>query len=191
MKFSNPLPLWEARQLCPKLTVNDCVKWNRRSTLESLGSLKMILTLSGSSGCGSGGRHSDFRSFSSCSVCNVKREQEQWACTGLPSQHGWRPCKPQAGQATPVRQENPTTGTAPTHHEHPGEHSSLSSTQFALTCRRLSSASFCCCTSSSFFFFLSRSSFFLRSFSWSARKDARYASSCCCLRTWVWFLSSL
>lgn len=47
----------------------------------------MILTLSGSSGCGSGGRHSDLRSFSSCSVCNVKREQEQWACTGLRLQH--------------------------------------------------------------------------------------------------------
>lgn len=77
-----PLLLWEAHQLCPKLTVNDCVKWNRRSTLESLGSLKMILTLSGSSGCGSGGRHSDFRSFSSCSVCKVK-EQEQGACAEL------------------------------------------------------------------------------------------------------------
>lgn len=41
----------------------------------------MILTLSGSSGCGSGGRHSDFRSFSSCSVCKARREQEQWAGT--------------------------------------------------------------------------------------------------------------
>lgn len=84
---SEPNPQWEASQLYPKLTVNDCVKWNRRSTLESLGSLKMIFTLSGSSGCGSGGRHSDFRSFSSCSVCKVwsKEEgaKEQWVCTEL------------------------------------------------------------------------------------------------------------
>lgn len=48
------------------LTVRDCEKWNRLSTLESLGNLKMILTLSGSSGDGSGGRHSNFLSFSSC-----------------------------------------------------------------------------------------------------------------------------
>lgn len=87
-----------------------------------------------------------------------------------------RTLQPQARQAIPTA----------------GEASHSIATGFsALTCRRLSSASFCCCTSSSFFFFLSLSSFFLRSFSWSARKDARYASSCCCLRTWVWFLSSL
>lgn len=51
------------------LTVRDCEKWNRLSTRESLGNLKMILTLSGSSGEGSGGRHSSFLSFSSCKFC--------------------------------------------------------------------------------------------------------------------------
>lgn len=71
----------------------------------------MILTLSGSSGCGSGGRHSDFRSFSSCSVCKARREQEQWPCTELtfvpvpaaqllPEPR--RMLKPQARQAIPT-----------------------------------------------------------------------------------------
>lgn len=50
------------------LTVRDCPKRNRLSTRVSLGILNTILTLSGSSTGGSGGRHSDFLSFSSSSV---------------------------------------------------------------------------------------------------------------------------
>lgn len=50
------------------LTVRDWPNRNRLSTLVSFGSLNTILTLSGSSAGGSGGRHSDFLSFSSSSV---------------------------------------------------------------------------------------------------------------------------
>lgn len=57
------------------LTVRDCEKWNRLSTRESLGNLKMILTLSGSSGEGSGGRHSNFLSFSSCKFCRDTKQR--------------------------------------------------------------------------------------------------------------------
>lgn len=54
-------------------------------------------------------------------------------------------------------------------------------------CRSNSSASssFCCCSARS------RSNCFCRSFSWSARSDCSYASSCCCLRSCTIFRSNL
>lgn len=54
------------------LTVRDCPKRNRLSTRVSLGILNTILTLSGSLAEGSGGRHSDFLSFSSSRVWGYK-----------------------------------------------------------------------------------------------------------------------
>lgn len=168
------------------LTVSDCVKWNRLSTRESLGSLKMILTLSGSSGCGSGGRHSDLRSFSSFSVCKARWERGVTGSRSWPGyQHGRRhvpaglPPEAQEKAGGPNRPKNSkrsrksTVGSAwGTDQDGEMPKWNVSKTRGAaalqgpsLTCRRLSSASFCCCTSSSFFFFLSRSSFFLRSFS--------------------------
>lgn len=66
------------------LTVRDCPKRNRLSTRVSLGSLNTILTLSGSSEGGSGGRHSDFLSFSSSSVWSntttksVTKRTDKW-----------------------------------------------------------------------------------------------------------------
>lgn len=65
------------------LTVRDWPNRNRLSTRVSLGSLNTILTLSGSSAGGSGGRHSDFLSFSSSSVwksdnINQKLRMQTW-----------------------------------------------------------------------------------------------------------------
>lgn len=114
------------------ITVKDCVKWNRRSTLESLGSLKMILTLSGSSGCGSGGRHSDFRSFSSCSVCKGESRgsgEREPASVLVPGAQLLREAlRTQALSETSSSETSPTAGTAPAQREHPTGHSSLSST---------------------------------------------------------------
>lgn len=60
--------MYDARGVCV-FTVRDWEKRKRRFTRVSLGSLNMISRQSGSSCGGSGGRHSDLRSFSSASVC--------------------------------------------------------------------------------------------------------------------------
>lgn len=61
------------------LTDRDCVKRNLRSTLVSFGILKIIFKLSGWSGCGSAGRHSDLRSFSSCRFWKTcHRDSRNW-----------------------------------------------------------------------------------------------------------------
>lgn len=61
------------------LTDRDCVKRNLRSTLVSFGILKIIFKLSGWSDCGSAGRHSDLRSFSSCRFWKrCHRDSRNW-----------------------------------------------------------------------------------------------------------------
>lgn len=119
------------------LTVRDWPNRNRLSTRVSLGSLNTILTLSGSSAGGSGGRHSDFLSFSSSSVWKSDNINQKLRIQPRKKICYFHQCK---------------TG---------------------LTRRLRSSARALCRTFSSSCLFCSCSSLFFRSFSWSARSEAR------------------